>query len=158
MPESVSSPGRRTTRKGDRPLVLNGRKRFITALSALAMAAAIGFVPGTAQADPDIEDVESRVDRLYHEAEQASERYNDAKLELSELEPDVVVPLRGHLRLVVEAIDPSLDILDVRLRLGRPRHQADGSSHRHSGKGSDESLPAVQHERAVSLARRTPTR
>jgi len=69
--------------------VLNGRKRFITALSALAMAAAIGFVPGTAQADPDIEDVESRVDRLYHEAEQASERYNDAKLELTELERDL---------------------------------------------------------------------
>ncbi len=69
--------------------MLNGRKRFITALSALAMAAAIGFVPGTAQADPDIEDVESRVDRLYHEAEQASERYNDAKLELTELERDL---------------------------------------------------------------------
>jgi cell wall-associated NlpC family hydrolase len=53
------------------------------------MAAAVGFVPGTAQADPDIEDVEARVDRLYHEAEQASERYNDAKLELAELQRDL---------------------------------------------------------------------
>jgi len=69
--------------------VLNGRKRLITALSALAMAAAIGLVPGSAQADPDIEDVQARVDRLYHEAEQASERYNDARLELSELNKDL---------------------------------------------------------------------
>ena len=72
MPEPVSSPGRRTTSKGDRPLVLNGRKRLITALSALALAATLGFVPGTAQAEPDIEDVQASVDRLYHEAEQAS--------------------------------------------------------------------------------------
>src|SRR6201999_3862377 len=42
-----------------------------------------------ANADPDISDVEARVDRLYHEAEQASERYNDAKLELAELERDL---------------------------------------------------------------------
>ena len=87
MPEPVSSPGRRTTRKGDRPLVLNGRKRLITALSGFALAATIGFIPSTpAQAEPDIDDVQARVDKLYHEAEQASERYNDAKLELAQLQ------------------------------------------------------------------------
>jgi cell wall-associated NlpC family hydrolase len=69
--------------------VLNGRKRLVTALSALALAASVGFVPGSASADPDIEDVEERVERLYHEAEQASERYNDAKLELTELKRDL---------------------------------------------------------------------
>jgi peptidoglycan DL-endopeptidase CwlO len=69
--------------------VLNGRKRLITALSALAMAAAVGLVPGSAQAEPDIEDVQARVDRLYHEAEMASERYNDARLELAELNKDL---------------------------------------------------------------------
>ena len=69
--------------------MLNGRKRLITALSALAMAAAVGLVPGSAQAEPDIDDVQARVDRLYHEAEQASERYNDARLELSELNKDL---------------------------------------------------------------------
>ena len=69
--------------------MLNGRKRLITALSALAMAAAVGLVPGSAQAEPDIQDVQARVDRLYHEAEQASERYNDARLELSELNKDL---------------------------------------------------------------------
>ena len=69
--------------------MLNGRKRLITALSALAMAAAVGLVPGSAQAEPDIQDVQARVDRLYHEAEMASERYNDARLELSELNKDL---------------------------------------------------------------------
>jgi peptidoglycan DL-endopeptidase CwlO len=69
--------------------VFNGRKRLITVLSAVAMAAALGLVPGSAQAEPDIEDVEARVDRLYHEAEMASERYNDVKLELAELDKDL---------------------------------------------------------------------
>ena len=69
--------------------MFNGRKRLITALSALAMAGAVGLVPGSAQAEPDIDDVEARVDRLYHEAEQASERYNDARLELKELNQDL---------------------------------------------------------------------
>jgi peptidoglycan DL-endopeptidase CwlO len=69
--------------------VLNGRKRLITALSAVAMAAAVGLVPGSAQAEPDIEDVQARVDRLYHEAEMASERYNDVRLELAELNKDL---------------------------------------------------------------------
>ena len=56
----------------------------------LALAAAVGFVPSTpAQAEPDIDDVQARVDRLYHEAEQASERYNDAKLELADLKRDL---------------------------------------------------------------------
>ena len=79
-------------------------------------------------------------------------------VELLELEPDVVVPLRGHLGLVVQAIDAGLDILDVGLGLGAAGHQSDGSSHRQGGQGSDESLPTVEHERAVSLASRTPTR
>jgi cell wall-associated NlpC family hydrolase len=70
--------------------VFNGRKRLITALSGFALAATIGFIPSSpAQAEPDIDDVQARVDRLYHEAEQASERYNDAKLELAQLDKDL---------------------------------------------------------------------
>ena len=66
------------------------RKRLITMLSGCAMIAAVGFMPSTpAQAEPNIDDVQKRVDRLYHEAEQAQERYNDAKLELSDLESDL---------------------------------------------------------------------
>ena len=69
--------------------MLNGRKRLISALSGLALAAAVGLVPGTAQAEPEIEDVRKRVDRLYHEAEVAQERYHDIKLELDELRDDL---------------------------------------------------------------------
>ncbi len=70
--------------------MFNGRKRLITALTGLALAAGIGFIPSTpAQAEPDIDDVQARVDRLYHDAEQASERYNDAKLDLARLRKDL---------------------------------------------------------------------
>jgi peptidoglycan DL-endopeptidase CwlO len=70
--------------------VFNGRKRLITALSGFALAATIGFIPSTpAQAEPDIDDVQARVDKLFHEAEQASERYNDAKLDLARLHQDL---------------------------------------------------------------------
>ena len=66
------------------------RKRLITTLSGLALVASVGIIPSSpAQAEPDIDDVQSRVDRLYHEAEQASERFNDARLELDELHRDL---------------------------------------------------------------------
>jgi cell wall-associated NlpC family hydrolase len=74
--------------------VLHGRKRLATALSGLALVAcvgAVGFVPAQpAQAEPKIDDVQKRVDTLFHEAEQASERLNDAKLELADLRGDLV--------------------------------------------------------------------
>ena len=77
--------------------MLNGRKRAISrpfgvVLSGLALAAVVGVVPSTstpAQAEPNIDDVKSRVDSLYHQAEVASERYNNAKLELKELRHDM---------------------------------------------------------------------
>ncbi|MDF1603018.1 C40 family peptidase [Nocardioides sp. YIM 152315] len=54
------------------------------------MIACVGLMPSTpAQAEPDIDDVQDRVDRLYHEAEQAQERYHDAQLELKDLERDL---------------------------------------------------------------------
>ena len=68
--------------------MLNGRKRLVSALTGLALAGAIGLVPGTAQAD-EISDVRAKVDRLYHEAEVAQERYHDARLELDELQRDL---------------------------------------------------------------------
>jgi cell wall-associated NlpC family hydrolase len=69
--------------------VLNGRKRLITLLSVGVMVATVGFLPSTASAEPDIDDVQARVDKLYHQAEQAQERYNNAKLELLSLERDL---------------------------------------------------------------------
>jgi peptidoglycan DL-endopeptidase CwlO len=71
--------------------VLHGRKRLVTALSGLAMATVVGFMPSTpAAAEPDIDDVQSRVDLLFHQAEQASERLNDAKIEVADLRGDLV--------------------------------------------------------------------
>ena len=68
----------------------HGRKRFISALAGTGLIGAIALSPATpANAEPDIDDVKERVDRLYHEAEQASERYNDAKLELADLQGDL---------------------------------------------------------------------
>ena len=70
--------------------MLNGRKRITTAIAGVALVGTVGLIPSTpAQAEPDIKDVKSRVDSLFHEAEQASERYNDAKLELGELQRDL---------------------------------------------------------------------
>jgi len=73
--------------------VVHGRKRLATALSGLALAVGVGvvgFVPAQpAQAAPKIDDVQKRVDTLFHEAEQASERLNDAKLELADLQGDL---------------------------------------------------------------------
>lgn len=74
--------------------MFHGRKRLATALSWLALVAGVGMVglvpAQPAQADPKIDDVQARVDTLFHEAEQASERLNDAKLELADLQGDLV--------------------------------------------------------------------
>jgi cell wall-associated NlpC family hydrolase len=64
--------------------------RLGSALLGITAILAIGLVPvSPAQAEPDITDVEAKVDRLYHEAEQASERYNDAKIDLDDLRKDL---------------------------------------------------------------------
>src|SRR3954453_8764328 len=90
VPEPVSSPGRRTTCKGDLPLVLNGRKSLVTVIAAAAIVTTVGAIPGgSAQAQPSIEDVQHRVDRLYRAAEQASERYNQIHVQLTRMRGDV---------------------------------------------------------------------
>ena len=62
----------------------DGRKRTSRALATLGIAAISSsmFVAAPSDATPDIDTVQSRVDHLYNQAEQASERYNDARLEL----------------------------------------------------------------------------
>ncbi|GAA3813040.1 C40 family peptidase [Nocardioides panacisoli] len=73
--------------------MLNGRKRTTAGLAGLAVASIAGLtlsIPSApASADPDIDDVKARVDRLYHQAEVATERYNDAKLELQQLNTEL---------------------------------------------------------------------
>ncbi|MDN5896821.1 MAG: NlpC/P60 family protein [Nocardioides sp.] len=50
----------------------------------------ISLVPTTpSSAKPDIDDVKTRVDRLYHEAEIATENHHDAELELKGLKADL---------------------------------------------------------------------
>lgn len=62
----------------------NGRKRTATVLATLCITALSGSVLVAAPtfAEPDVDDVQARVDSLYKKAEQASERYNDARLQL----------------------------------------------------------------------------
>lgn len=73
--------------------MLNGRTRTTASLAALALTGTIAFSvsapSGPANAEPDIQTVRARVDRLLHQAEQASERSNDARLELAELNRDL---------------------------------------------------------------------
>jgi len=92
--------------------VSNTRVRLTSVLAGCALAATIGLIPSSpAQAEPEIESVQSRVDTLYHEAEQASERYNDAKIELDELQAD----LKG-LRSDENREDESLDVIRSQAR------------------------------------------
>ena len=64
--------------------MLNGRKRITSAIAVCGIATFSGslLVASPSFAEPDIDEVQARVEKLYHEAEQASERYNDARVEL----------------------------------------------------------------------------
>jgi peptidoglycan DL-endopeptidase CwlO len=70
--------------------VLNGRKSLVTFIAGAAVAATVGMIPtDSAQAKPTIQDVQHRVDRLYHAAERASERYNQIRVQLKQMHGDV---------------------------------------------------------------------
>ena len=62
----------------------DGRKRTSRVLATLCTIALGGgvLIAGPTFADQDVESVQTRVDALYHQAEVASERYNDARLEM----------------------------------------------------------------------------
>jgi len=66
--------------------VTDGRKRTARLLATLCITALSGtlLVASPSNATPDIGNVQARVDKLYHQAEQASERYNDARLEMKQ--------------------------------------------------------------------------
>jgi len=64
---------------------LDGRKRarsVIAALSITALGGSMLVAASPSSADPDIGEVQAKVQRLYHEAERASERYNEVRIEL----------------------------------------------------------------------------
>jgi cell wall-associated NlpC family hydrolase len=70
--------------------VPNGRKRIaaiaatlISLMTALVVVG-IGVATPSANAKPDLETVKKQVEKYDHQAEQASERYNDARVKLAE--------------------------------------------------------------------------
>lgn len=67
----------------------HSRKRIISLLSGTAVVATGVLVAQPAMAEPDIEGVQAKVDRLYREAEQASERYNALQVELEGMQKDL---------------------------------------------------------------------
>jgi cell wall-associated NlpC family hydrolase len=70
--------------------VPNGRKRIaaiaatLISLMTALVAIGIGVAIPTATAKPDLETVKKQVEKYDHQAEQASERYNDARVKLAE--------------------------------------------------------------------------
>lgn len=95
--------------------MLNGRKRTTATLAALALTGSIALSVSAsttpAQAEPDIDTVRAKVDKLYHQAEQASERYNDAKVELTALKRDV-----GSLKADQSRQGKQLDVVRTEVR------------------------------------------
>ncbi len=70
--------------------MFSGRKRLAAVLGGGALLLGMSLVGSNpSYADPDIDDVQDRVDRLYHEAEQAQEHYHDLQLELKDLQRDL---------------------------------------------------------------------
>ncbi|WP_426244134.1 NlpC/P60 family protein [Nocardioides sp. LHG3406-4] len=92
--------------------MIHDRLRISTALVGLTAIAVTGFVAATpAQAEPEIKDVQARVDRLYHQAEQAQERFHDAKLQLDDLTQDL-----GTLESDERRQDARLDVVRDQVR------------------------------------------
>jgi cell wall-associated NlpC family hydrolase len=62
----------------------DGRTRSSRVLAGLCLTALCGstLVAAPSHAEPDIDTVATKVERLYHQAEQASERYNEARLRM----------------------------------------------------------------------------
>ena len=62
----------------------DGRKRFTRVLATLCITALGGSMLGVAPAEatPDIDSVQTKVDNLYRQAEEASERYDKARVDL----------------------------------------------------------------------------
>src|SRR5690242_3911998 len=72
--------------RGDRPLVLHGRKRTSAVLATLValltalVTIGIGIAAPSATAKPDLKSVKKQVQKLDQQAEAASERFNDARV------------------------------------------------------------------------------
>jgi len=67
--------------------VTRDRKRLVAGAAGIAAIGIAGIIPAAtpAQAEPDIDDVREKVDKLYTQAEAANEDYSNAKLRLQDL-------------------------------------------------------------------------
>jgi cell wall-associated NlpC family hydrolase len=67
--------------------VTRDRKRLIAGAAGIAAIGVAGIIPAAtpAQAEPDIDDVREKVDKLYTQAEAANEDYSNAKLRLQDI-------------------------------------------------------------------------
>ena len=88
--------------------MISSRTRLASAaVTGIALVASLGLVSSSpAQAEPDVKDVKTRVDRLYREAEQASERYNTVKIQLDDLKADL-----GSVKADEKRAEKSLDAM-----------------------------------------------
>ena len=86
--------------------MLNGRKRTASFLATLCITALSGSVLASSPtfAEPDMKDVKERVHSLYEQAERASERYNDARIELKHAKTRLHA-LQADLRRQQEKVD-----------------------------------------------------
>jgi len=92
--------------------VLNGRKRVAAAVAGLGLACTLGMTATSpAEAKPDIKDVQARVDKLYQDADQATEDYNEARLRLDALQQEL-----GSLRADQQRQDKALSAVREQLR------------------------------------------
>ncbi|GAB3858652.1 C40 family peptidase [Nocardioides maradonensis] len=73
--------------------MLNGRNRFTASLAALALTGTVGIAlsgsQSPASADQNISKVRDRVNTLMHQAEQAAEDYNNARIQLKNLKGEL---------------------------------------------------------------------
>ena len=92
--------------------MLNGRKRVTAAVAGLALACTLGMTSTTpAEAKPDVKDVQARVDKLYQDADQATENYNEARLRLGALKQEL-----SSLRADQQREDAALSTIREQLR------------------------------------------
>jgi peptidoglycan DL-endopeptidase CwlO len=84
----------------------DGRTRTVRLLATLVASALAStlLLQGAGYAEPDVEEVRADVDRLYHEAEIASERYNDIRLRVDRSRKELTT-LRRDLRRQKQVAD-----------------------------------------------------
>ena len=92
--------------------MLNGRKRVTAAAVGLGLACTLGLTTtAPAQAEPNINEVQARVDKLYQQVNQATEDYDEARVRLDALQQAL-----GSLRADQQRQEAALSTVREQLR------------------------------------------